>query len=336
MTLLPSFTDLALQSQNVLIIGIGGGGDVIAALPIANYLLKLGEKRLYIGSTACSWLAENASPDDNPDALRVVMGPCVYDVNGLTDSTVIFRTIALVTRQSHFNGVNPAEALLIDQLPGTAFVAGLTLGVSGLASGLTAAIKSWNIDLVVAVDVGSDSWHNGKEVLGAKSALVDFMALAALYDLEIPTVYGLAGFGLDGEMLPHELEARVAHVMSAGGFLGGLGLTQTDVRDISIACQKFPDPILSMLPLAAQGKHGWHRVNTYSPWGTPVYVGPLAANILFFDLKTLCRENSEATLLLRLTNSLAEAEEIFRRSTKQIPETTLNSSVEFGRRGSGK
>src|SRR4030066_394393 len=71
-------------------------------------------------------------------------------------------------------GRRPAEAVLADQLPGDGhFVAGITEGVVGLRDGLLQVIRDRAIDLFVGVDIGSDSFHNGKEALPAKTALVD-------------------------------------------------------------------------------------------------------------------------------------------------------------------
>jgi hypothetical protein len=61
---------------------------------------------------------------------------------------------------------------------------------------------------------------------------VDCMSVSMLLGLDCPVVFGLVGFGCDGEFPNEDSEANIATVMAAGGFLGAYGLTQADVRDI--------------------------------------------------------------------------------------------------------
>ncbi len=57
--------------------------------------------------------------------------------------------------------------------------------------------------------------------------------------LEIPTFYGLAGYGCDGELEMDDLERNVGKAMKAGAFLGAYGLTQRDVKDMFRICNEF-------------------------------------------------------------------------------------------------
>jgi len=330
MTIRPSLTELALRSRRALIIGVGGGGDVIQSIPVANHLRLLGVGEILVGGVgSCWWM-----PDGHPvsqDASAMTYGPIVFDVTELTDSQPWTKQIVGVSSSSHWHGRQPAEAVLADRLGGTPFVAGLTHGAAGLRDNLRQLVAERGIDLVVGVDIGSDSFHDGTETLGAQTSLIDFLSIGALSQLDVPVVYALAGYGADGEMQIEELDARVSRVMAAGGFLGAIGLTQRDVVEMLDACALYPDPIEHYAALAARGEFGLRRVQTCTPWGIPVRITPMAAMILFFDPAVMIEQACRGVAALRHTTSLAEAERIYAEELGELPETRLAPVIRFMR-----
>jgi hypothetical protein len=308
--------------------GIGGGGDVIQAIPIANQLRLLGVQDLLIGGVGCSWWMP---PQDGctGDPSAMIVGPTIYDVNRLQPVQSWAPLVVGVEHSSNYLGFRPAEATLAEMLPGTPFVAGLTGGAVGLADSLRKVITDRSVDFVVAVDTGSDSFHDGEEVARAHSSLVDFVSLAALTQLHVPVVFALAGYGADGEMQLEELDQRVGRVMRAGGYLGAMGPSQRDVEDTLRACALFPDPILPVASQAAQGVLGLRCVHTYSPWGTVIRVTPLAATILLFDPHVLVEVVCKGVSRLQRTRSLGEVEAIYRDILGELPETQLKQAIQF-------
>lgn len=327
----PSLTEMALQSQRVIIMGIGGGGDAIQAIPVANYLKVLGVETLYIGGVSCQWWTPEGNPLSDSWGASV-LGPTVYDVRELSEAEMWAPVIAGVGTKSNFHGRRPAEAVLADQLPADGiFAAGLTDGVVGLRDSLKQVIAEREIDLFVGVDIGSDSFHNGEEAQPAYTSLVDFMSLAAMIQLDCPVVYGVSGYGCDGEMQLDELDERVSIVMREGGYLGAYGLTQRDVRDMLRAAEAYPDPIEHWAPRAARGEFGTHMVNVGRPWGTVIHVTPLASVMMFFDPRTMVKHVSKGVKALTDTTSLAEAEDIYKEQLGQYPETRLKYVVNYFR-----
>ena len=199
----------------------------------------------------------------------------------------------------------------------------------GLRESLQQVIEARGVDLIVAVDIGSDSFHDGTEVCKAYTSLVDFIAMAALTELTVPVIYSLAGYGADGEMQIEELDERVGRVMKAGGYLGGLGLTQRDVAQIEQACALYPDPVEPMSARAAEGQLGYHNVMTKGPWGVAVKLSPLAAVSLHFDPRVMVQEVCKGVEALKKTKSLAEAESIYQTQLGQIPESKLGKMIRF-------
>jgi hypothetical protein len=329
-TFRPSLTELALTSKRVLIMGIGGGGDVIQAIPVINYLKLLGVQEFYVGGVSCSWW----TPDGHPLSLEPglsVYGPTIYDVKALEPHETWAPQMVGITKESNLKGRQPAEAVLADMIPGKKFTLGLQGGAAGMAESLKIAVERFQIELIVAVDIGSDSFHDGKEASKAHTSLVDFLSLGALIQQTVPVVYALAGYGADGEMQLDELDERVGRVMRAGGFLGSFGLTQRDAAEILTASEVYPDPVEAMSARAARGELGLKRVDTHGPWGTVIRVTPLTATVLCFDPRVVAETVSTGILKLMHTTSLAEAEKIYRDELGEIPETTVEPLIRFFR-----
>ncbi len=323
-----SLAELAVKTKRAMILGIGGGGDVIQGIPMANYLRLLGVQEIVMGGVSCSWWTPKGEAISNETG-TCIYGPTIYDVNELTDSKPWAPGVVGVTATSNIGGRQPAEAVLAPILPGTPFVVSLRNGSIGMRDGLRQVIQEREIELLVAVDIGSDSFHDGKEASKAHTSLVDFISLGALSQLDIPVVYCLAGYGADGEMQLDELDERVARVMAAGGFLGANGLTQRDVIEMTKACELYPDPVEPIAPRSARGELGLRNVNTGGPWGTVIRVTPLAATILHFDPRVMIAEACQGVELIKETRSLAEAERIFRDDLGEIPETRLEHMIRF-------
>lgn len=324
-----SVIELALKAKHALIIGVGGGGDIIQGIPVANLLRLLGVETIWMAGVSCQWW----TPEGKPLAEswgEAVMGPTIYDVTELSASEPLARHAVKVTPESAVGSRRPCEAQLADLLPADAVLAlGLRGGATGLADSLRTLVRDFGVDLVIGVDVGSDTFHNGAEVVPAKTSLVDFLSLGAMLALDCPIVYGVAGYGGDGEMMLEELDDRVATVMRAGGYLGAHGVTQTDVRMMEAAGERYPDPVEPVTWKAAKGEFGWMNVWTHGPWGTPVKVTPLGSVILFFDPATMAAVNSRGILVLKETSSLEEAEAIFRDQLRQFPETRQKPVIQF-------
>ena len=325
----PSLLEAALGKKSALILGIGGGGDVIQGIPVARMLKQIGLETIYLGGVGCSWW----TPDGNPLSETwgtAVMGPTLYDVNQLSPIDSLAPQLVRVTKDTTLAGRIPCEASLAESLPeDIPFIAGLTGGSQGLGQSLKQLIEKENIDLVVGVDIGSDTFFDGANAMPAKTSLVDFISMGALLELDCPIFYGVSGYGADGEMPLDELDERVQRVMEAGGFLGAHGLTQGDVAAMEAACELYGDPVEPISWRAAKGEHGWKNVWTHGPWGTAIKVTPLAAVMLFFDPKTLAEVNSTGILAIQRSTSLIEAEAIFKEELNQYPESQLHSTIEF-------
>lgn len=325
----PSIIDLGLEAKTAIVMGMGGGGDIIQGIPVVNLLRKLGVENIYTGGVSCQWWTPDGKPLSDTWG-TAVMGPTIYDVADLKETQAWARHVFEVSKDSNLAGRHPCEARMSGALgEDSMFVAGLAGGVKGLAESLKQVVEEKSVDLFIGVDIGSDSFHDGTEAVPAKTSMVDFMSMGAMIQLPCPTVYGVAGYGCDGEMQLEELDERVSRVMKAGGYLGAHGLTQQDVADMIKGSEIYPDPVEPMSFKAAQGEFGYKNVWTHGPWGTVVKVTPLAAVMMFFDPGTIVDTCSHGVKALQPTNSLEETEEIFKKKLGQFPESRLKPVIKF-------
>lgn len=325
----PSLIELGLKAKTVAIMGIGGGGDVIQGIPVANLMRQLGVETILMGGVSCQWWTADGEPlaDDWGSA---VMGPTVYDANALAEAEPLTKNVMKVNVDSHLDGRKPCEARLAETLPAdVVFIASLKQGVVGLAEGLNELVQRYQVDLFIGVDIGSDTFCDGEEASPIKTALSDFTSMSAMLQLPCAVAYGVSGYGCDGEMHLEELDARVARVMQAGGYLGAHGLTQQDVVSMKAASEVYPDPVEPMSYRAAQGEFGLKNVWTHGPHGTVVKVTPLAAVMMFFDPHVMAEVNSKGILALSQTQSLAEVESIFKHELKLFPESKMHPVIQF-------
>jgi len=313
----PSLTELAVAAKKAMVMGVGGGGDVILGIPIANYIRMLGVEKIYLGGVSSQWW----NPEGGASREHFVLAPLVYNVARLEEAELWESMLAHVNPASTFDGKRPAEAAVSEVVPWDVFVGGLSNGVVGLRDSLNAFIADEGIDLFVGADIGAHSFHDGNETSPLFTSLVSLMSLSAMIQLDCPTIYGFAGYTADAEMEIEELDERVSRVMQAGGFLGAYGLTQKDVYDYLKACEAFPDPIEPFVARAAQGDLGLKQVPVISPWGRRAYITPLSAIYLFLDPKIMVEAVSTGVKALMDTESMEEAETIYHEVLGQFPET---------------
>lgn len=319
-----SIDEMLLSASGVLIIGMGGGGDIIQGIPVANWVRLLGPKRAYLAGVACQWW-----PFDVPSPYTMMLAPTVYPVGELVPAQEVVPGVVRVGPESAYRGRRPAEAAVAEALGEPTLVFDLLGGGRGLRRSLEAAVEHLGVDLVVGVDAGSDSLYSGEEeVRPPRTPLTDFLVLSALAELRMPVAYGLAGYGCDGELALPDLHRNVARVMRAGGYLGAHGLGPGDVEAMERACRAFPDPVEGWPARAARGELGLRVMKLMDPWGTIVELTPFMAVTMFFDPRVVVSAVTRVAAEVADTASLAEAEEVLLRRGL-IPETRLPRAVDF-------
>lgn len=197
-----------------MLIGIGGGGDIVGTIPTADLLGMFGIQCEFGG---LSW--ERSVIDPMP-------GPRTFDevknARKLND-IVWFANKDTVTS----TGVRFAESGVAEVLGKETLLIDINPGPRAVAEGILHAAGELDADLIIGIDVGGDLLAFGNEP-GLMSPLADSIMTAAFAVLErrIPTVMGLFGYGSDGELTQEELERSMSILAREGGLLGSWGITR--------------------------------------------------------------------------------------------------------------
>jgi hypothetical protein len=283
---------LLARSRRPLVLGIGGGGDVVGALATAEICRAHGARPILGGVT---WERRPIDPTPGPRAEAEIEGarmiaPGVLGATGTTrvrDSGVLFA-------ESRMAEVLGEETVLVDA----------TLGPAAIADGLADAAAELGADLIVFIDVGGDALAHGDEP-GLASPLCDSVMLAAaahlakrsvcpsgdaqqtssepdnLASAPIPVVGGIFGVGCDGELTVAEVLERLAEVAAAGGLAGARGLTEGVAERLEQAVEAIPTEASAQAIRCFRGELG---ETTIRQGRRTVELSPIGALTFYFDI----------------------------------------------------
>jgi len=234
------------DARRALVIGIGGGGDVVGALAAAEAARALGTEAVVGGLT---W--ERRPIDPLPGPRRIdelvdpveILHPAVAIAGPYTTGPGGFRFAE--SRMAAFLG---GDTVLVDPNPGP----------TTIADGLATAAGLLGCDLVLLLDVGGDVLAHGDEA-GLASPLADAVMLAAAPALRargVAVLGAVFGAGCDGELLPDEVAARHDELAGAGGDLGDLPLTSEILDDLEHSIETVVTEASAMAVRCARGETG--------------------------------------------------------------------------------
>ena len=263
---------LLSSARRPLVIGIGGGGDVVGALATAESCRARGARPVVGGVT---WERRPIDPTPGPRAEAEIEGarrlaPGVLAANRSTR----VRASGVLFAESRMAELLGEETVLVDA----------TLGPAAIADGLAAATGELGADLVVFVDVGGDALAHGDEP-GLASPLCDSIMLAAAAHLwkrrSVPVLGGIFGVGCDGELRPAEVLERIAEVAAAGGYAGARGITPAIADVLARAVEAVPTEASAQ---ALACFHGGFGETTIRQGRRTVELSPAGALTFYFDV----------------------------------------------------
>lgn len=267
-----SDADLLISgSRRPLVLGIGGGGDVVGALATAEACRLHGGQPVVGGVT---WERRPIDPQPGPRAEAEIQGArrLAAGVMAASAETRV-RESGVVFAESRMAGLLGEETVLVDA----------TLGPAELADGIAAAAASLGVDLIVFLDVGGDALAHGDEP-GLASPLCDALLLAAAGRLAdqaaTPVLGGIFGIGCDGELTPSEVLERLAEVGAAGGLAGARGLTSAIAQRLEEAVKVVPTEASAQ---AVRCFHGAIGRSTIRQGRRTVELSPAGALTFYFD-----------------------------------------------------
>lgn len=288
-----SLENLVRASSRALVIGVGGGGDVVGALAAARFLEFCGLEFVLGG---LSWERFVFDPIPGPRTIGEVenvraLHPRIWMANpkSQTNTGVFFA-------ESRMAALQGREILLVD----------INGGVKEAVEGIEAAIKEFQIDLLVGLDVGGDSLAQGHEP-GLRSPLADSIMLAAYAQLEnrgYRTLWAVFGYGSDGELNVDEIERAFSQLAKAGAWLGTTSLTPKIAAELEEAIKTVPTEASAIPVQCFYGAWGQSKIRTDQ---RTVKLTPLTALIFFMSASKLFQTLARPAQAVRHSSSLEEA-----------------------------
>ena len=254
--------------DKALLIGIGGGGDIVSTLIVGRFFKIFDVKCIYGGVV---WERISRDPKPGPRA-----------VEEIENCLIINDCLAWIDENCRIDGLKPIVAQVAEYLGREVVGVDITKGELGVRRSLEDFVKSENIDMVVGVDAGGDSLARGKEK-NLCSPLADSIMLSALSKLD--SILAVVGFGSDGELTRCELESYLSEIAREGGILGVSILMRDEaeelfefVRDVATDASRIPI-------LAGMGYMGVHKI-----WDShPIDVSILNALTFYIDIDVLLK-----------------------------------------------
>jgi len=289
---------LLSQSRRPLVLGIGGGGDVVGALATAEASRAEGGRPVLGGVT---WERRPIDPAPGPRAETEIEGArrLAPGVLAATGSTRV-RESGVVFAESRMAGLLGEETVLVDA----------TLGPAALADGIAAAAAKLGSDLIVFVDVGGDALAHGDEP-GLASPLCDSLMLAAAARLaaaeRVHVLGAIFGVGCDGELTVAEVLERLAEVAGAGGFAGARGLTPPVAARLRQAVEAIPTEASAQ---ALRCFHGAIGEATIRQGRRTVELSPVGALTFYFDIPAAVASAARLAAAVMDARGLDHANEI--------------------------
>lgn len=281
-------------ARRVLVVGIGGGGDVVGALVVAELAAALGIPAVVGGLT---W--ERRPVDPLPGPRRIgELGGIARELNA---HAALAGPGTVGPGGFHF-----AEAHMARFLDEPVLLLDPSDGPEAVAVALEDAMQQLGCDLLVLADVGGDVLAHGDEA-GLGSPLADAVCLAAapmLVDRGIAVLGALFGAGCDGELTPDEVLERLAEVAAAGGHLGSWGPGTAQLERVEAAVAEIPTEASTMALRCARGALGSAPIRGGRRTVLLTSVGGL---VFFFDPVVAFRSAARCARLVADAGSLEEA-----------------------------
>jgi hypothetical protein len=264
-------------SERILLVGAGGGFDLLAGVPLFEHLIAHG-KQPYYGSLSFSELAK---------------------ARGQKLSSRLLEVRADAGGDDHYfpeRYLSEWYALQSRDVPVYCFSPTGTQGVLEVYKDL---VRHLQLDTIILVDGGTDSLMRGDEP-GLGTPAEDMVSIAAADMLELPNKLMInLGFGVDahhGVCHAYVLEA-VADLTRTGDFLGAFSLLpgmpefRALAESLDFICKRMPGMesiVCTSIVAAGEGCFGNHHPTTRTR-GSELFLNPLMSMYWCFELAGVAR-----------------------------------------------
>ncbi|MEW6221960.1 MAG: DUF1152 domain-containing protein [Candidatus Hadarchaeota archaeon] len=300
MNMKKSFEKMVKRSSYALIVGIGGGGDVVGTIPTSRYLRWLGLRTTIGGLT---WERYVNDPEPGPRKMEEIV-----------EFRKLSATVGLASAQTRTTkGIRFTESVVAEVLFEETVLVDPNKGVQGLIEGLNEAMEVLGVDLFIGIDVGGDVLASGQEG-GLHSMLADSMLLAAMVNLKAPAVLGVLGCCADGELSFEQFNRQLSKITEYGGLLGARSLTTEDLEVLDKVIPKTKTESSALAVKAARGLQGEVLIRGGS---RKAQITSMAATTFYLDPAVVFERISSVARDLVPTESLDEAQAVLER--KGVP-----------------
>jgi hypothetical protein len=289
-------------ARRPLVLGMGGGGDVVGALATAEAMRLYDDADPLVGGV--TW--ERRPIDPAPGPRRI---------DEIEAARVLSPAVMLAGPSTRVRGrdVYFAESRMAAYLDRPTVLVDVHDGARGVAEGLDVAAGALERDLIVFIDVGGDVLARGDEP-GLRSPLCDAVMLAAaaiLAQRGHTVLLGVFGIGCDAELTPSEVLDRLALVAAANGLCGARGLTDPVAGSLEGSLELVPTEASAQAVRAFRGASGVVRIRGGE---RSLVLSPLATLTYYLDVEatlasagTLARAVLEAPSLEHANDALHAA-----------------------------
>jgi hypothetical protein len=283
------------RGSRPLVIGMGGGGDIVGALATAEFARRYDGAEPVLGGL--SWERRPIDPVAGPRPASEIEG-----------AEQLAPGILLAGPQTRVRGreVYFAESRMAEHLGQPTVLVDVHVGPAAIADGLARAGEQLGCDLYVFVDVGGDVLAQGDEP-GLRSPLCDALMLAAAARLQASgreVLAAIFGIGCDAELTPAEVLARLAQVAAAGGLLGVRGLTEPVANRLEQAIRLVPTEASAQAVRAFRGASG---LATIRGGARTLQLSVVAVLTFYLDVEITLRTAGRLAAAVSDATSLEEA-----------------------------
>jgi len=270
-------------ARRVLVLGIGGGGDVVGSLGLARRCEELGTP-FVLGGVA--WERIAVDPKPGPRSPEEIAGGDPLGPHAMLAGAATATSDGIPFAEAHVAGHLGTGTVLID----------VSAGAVGAADGIASAARELECDLCLLVDIGGDAIAAGGEP-GLASPLCDAVMLAAgrrlASTLDCPAA--ILGAGCDGELTPEEVLNRVAVLARAGAWIGTWSPAGAILDEVEAVAAASTTEASLQVVRCARGEVG----DTAIRGGRrTVRLGPVGALAFCFDLAAASAELPLASAVL--------------------------------------
>jgi len=281
--------------KKALIIGIGGGADIVGTIPMKSYLEEHGIE-CYLGGLP--WERYSIDPYPGPRRFSEIQKKRNFN------QSICFITAKTLTK----DGLQFSESKVANFVKNKIIFVNIFNSIRSIAADLIEFINDKKIDYVVGVDVGGDVLALGDEK-GLASPLADSIMLNVLKIIEAKclTHLGVLGYGSDGELKISEINKCMAIASSKKGLVGSVGLS-TDAYKTMKEIVKKVETDASRIPLLSfEGSYGNHPIRRGR---IQVEVHPMSQITFLFSPTIVFKNLSKPARLISKSKSFYEANEI--------------------------